>query len=227
MVLDGLRAVARGLPARPVTAWIAAVVALVTLAGGTALGWAATGTAGSGRTTGTPVAARLALQAVPVPVALTAPVVSLPDRPGPSTAHAAAPARAAAAPGGSSRRDQLVTLANRKRAAAGVGRLTASAALARSAQQYAKKLAADGDFSHADGSQLSDRVRSAGFTYRVVGENLALGQRSPAAVIQDWMHSAGHRRNLLDADFTEVGAGVATRSDGQVVWCLDFGRPLT
>ncbi len=123
------------------------------------------------------------------------------------------------------RRTRVVDLTNAQRAASGLGALTVNADLQRSAQRYVNHLAADGAFSHTDGSVLGTRVTQAGYVYTFVGENLALGQTSPRGVVAAWMASPEHRANMLDGRFTEMGVGVARRSDGRILWCIDFGWP--
>ena len=59
---------------------------------------------------------------------------------------------------------------------------------------------ADRDFfSHtgADGSIIGQRVSDAGYNWRLVAENIAAGMRDPKAVVESWVDSPGHRRNML------------------------------
>ena len=46
--------------------------------------------------------------------------------------------------------------------------------------------------------------------YSAVGENIALGQRSPEQVVEAWMNSEGHRRNIMNEDFEKIGVGFAS-----------------
>ena len=50
-------------------------------------------------------------------------------------------------------------------------------------------------------------MKSFGITYRSAGENIAMGQRTPQAVVNAWMNSAGHRKNILNPSFTRIGVG--------------------
>lgn len=50
-------------------------------------------------------------------------------------------------------------------------------------------------------------MKSFGITYRTAVENIARGQATPAAVVNAWMNSAGHRANILNTSFTEIGVG--------------------
>jgi uncharacterized protein YkwD len=122
-------------------------------------------------------------------------------------------------------RARLLVYLNRQRVAAGVKLLHDSGKLDRSAQGYASHLAADGRFSHTDGSVLDARIAATGYRYHWIGENLGLGQHSPWNVVHAWMGSPEHRANMLDPRFTDAGVGMAMRPDGQLVWCLDLGWP--
>lgn len=123
------------------------------------------------------------------------------------------------------RRAHVISFTNVERATAHLGALQANVDLTRSAQHYAQRLAGDGAFSHTDGSVLDQRVTAAGYRFRFIGENLGLGQPNAKGVVAAWMASPEHRANMLDPRFTDIGVGVATRADGQIVWCIDLGWP--
>lgn len=82
-----------------------------------------------------------------------------------------------------------------------------SPVLAGVAQAHAEDMARAGFFSHtgSDGSQVSDRVARAGYSWCAVAENIAQGHRSLEAVIEGWKRSRGHRRNMLSGKMTEIG----------------------
>ena len=63
------------------------------------------------------------------------------------------------------------------------------------------------------------------YDYYMIGENLAAGQATPAQVMADWMESAGHRANILEASFVELGVGVRTGGTYGTYWVQEFGRP--
>ena len=48
-------------------------------------------------------------------------------------------------------------------------------------------------------------MRSQGIQYRTAGENIAKGQRTPEEVMNAWMNSDGHRKNILNASYTTIG----------------------
>lgn len=64
-----------------------------------------------------------------------------------------------------------------------------------------------------------------GIKYSAAGENIAKGYTSAAAVVQGWMNSAGHRANILNAGFTQIGVGMAVDSSGTRYWTQMFIRP--
>lgn len=101
-------------------------------------------------------------------------------------------------------------------------RLAAAAAVHAADLQVCRKLAHDG----CDGSDLPLRTQRAGYAFRRVSENLALCPCDAADVVQLWLNSEGHRRNLLDPNVSEMGAD--TRVDAADLhrqqWVLVMGR---
>ena len=57
-----------------------------------------------------------------------------------------------------------------------------------------------------------DMIKSAGISYNTAGENIAKGQKSAEAVFNAWMNSQGHRANILNSRFTQMGIGVTSGS---------------
>jgi uncharacterized protein YkwD len=129
--------------------------------------------------------------------------------------------------------NQVLELTNAERAKAGLKPLTLNNQLAQAAQGHSDSMAADDFFSHtgADGSDVSDRVQDTGYQYSHAGENIAAGQKTAAEVVQGWMDSPGHRANILNADYTEIGIGyeLLENDTGSVnyhhYWTQVFGTP--
>ncbi|WP_235978147.1 MULTISPECIES: CAP domain-containing protein [Streptomyces] len=117
---------------------------------------------------------------------------------------------------------QILSLVNEERAQAGCPALKASAALDRAAQKYSETMASDGELSHTgpDGSTVADRVGREGYAWSAVGENIAVGQQDARAVMDSWMNSEGHRANILNCSFEELGVGV--RHSGGPWWTQVF-----
>ena len=74
---------------------------------------------------------------------------------------------------------------------------------------------------------LGDRARYAGYPFGRLAENVALGYPNAETVVQGWMNSTGHRRNILNSDVGETGIGIARSSAGGLYYCQVFGRRLT
>ena len=64
-------------------------------------------------------------------------------------------------------------------------------------------------FSHTSPTYGSpfQMIKNFGISYRTAGENIAAGQRTPKAVVDAWMNSSGHRANILNASYTQIGVG--------------------
>ncbi|MEJ0005775.1 MAG: CAP domain-containing protein [Steroidobacteraceae bacterium] len=90
--------------------------------------------------------------------------------------------------------------------------LRMSALLDGVAAEHAADMARHDYFEHVDlnGNTPADRVRAAGYRETLVGENIAYGPSSAQEVVDGWLHSAGHCRNIMDARFLETGLAVAS-----------------
>ncbi len=71
----------------------------------------------------------------------------------------------------------------------------------------------------SNGSSFDERVRAAGYP-RPAAENVAFGQSSADIVVAAWMDSEGHRRNILNCEYTAIGVGFDQRGN---YWTQDFG----
>jgi uncharacterized protein YkwD len=123
---------------------------------------------------------------------------------------------------------RVIELVNVERQRVGRSPLVANAALMQGAQTYAGVMGDGTCFSHSCGSTLVQRINGAGYTnWTAAGENIALGQSTPEAVMAAWMNSQGHRDNLLNGTYMHIGVGLAARSNGQLVWVQMFGASTT
>lgn len=59
--------------------------------------------------------------------------------------------------------------------------------------------------------------------WMTAGENIAEGQQDDKEALDSWMHSSGHRANILNRKYTHCGFGVARSKNGRLFWCMDFG----
>ncbi|MFG2776109.1 CAP domain-containing protein [Streptomyces sp. NPDC048350] len=125
--------------------------------------------------------------------------------------------------GSGSAADHVISLVNAERAKAGCGPLSANATLTRAAQGHSEDMAARDYFDHTnpDGAGPGERVTAAGYPWSTYGENIAMGQSTPEQVMEGWMNSPGHRANILNCDFKEIGIGV--HSEGGPYWTQVFG----
>ncbi|MGL4879776.1 MAG: CAP domain-containing protein, partial [Waterburya sp.] len=67
---------------------------------------------------------------------------------------------------------------------------------------------------------------NAGYQYSTAGENVAAGYLDAEAVVAGWMGSEGHRANILNASFEELGVGYGTSDDGTSYWTQNFGSEM-
>ncbi|MGK5548546.1 CAP domain-containing protein [Streptomyces sp. URMC 127] len=118
---------------------------------------------------------------------------------------------------------ELLALVNKERAKAGCRPLRASAQLTRLAQSFSDDMARRGFFSHTDpdGHTPWDRAATRGIR-NLGGENIARGHPDARAVMDAWMHSAGHRANILNGEYRTLGIGLNTSGSGPW-WTQDFG----
>jgi uncharacterized protein YkwD len=145
------------------------------------------------------------------------------------TTHPAAPRTTVpgSATGLSPLATEVLRLTNEQRAANGCRPLAGDATLTAVAQAHSADMAAHDYFSHdsLSGQSPFDRMDAAGYRYTAAAENIAAGQPTPASVVTAWMNSAGHRANILNCDYREIGIGYATGGSYGTYWTQDFGTP--
>lgn len=134
-------------------------------------------------------------------------------------------------PGVSTEMQQVLDLVNAERTSRGLVPVRFSSQLNAAALAHTQRQADDGTIYHTDprdGSSPGDRISRTGYRFSTWGENVAAGQRTPAAVVQAWMKSKGHCQNILNPAFNELGVGYVT--GGQYYnnfWTQNFARPAT
>ena len=104
---------------------------------------------------------------------------------------------------------EVVRLVNEIRAENGLGSLTYDWELSRVARYKSQDMKDKNYFSHTSPTYGSpyQMMKSFGISYRTAGENIAKGYATPQAVVNAWMHSPGHRANILNATYTRIGVG--------------------
>jgi uncharacterized protein YkwD len=131
--------------------------------------------------------------------------------------------------------DRVIELTNAERAKVGLKPVSFNSKLSNAAQAHSEEMAICDYFSHTgtSGCSVSDRVQNSGYQYSYVGENIAAGYVTPEEVVQGWMCSPGHRANILNAHYQEVGIGYyyldndAGNVNYNYYWTQDFGSTLT
>ncbi len=132
---------------------------------------------------------------------------------------------------------EVVRLVNQERVKAGLWPLAVSSALTQAARAHNADMITNNFFGHysSDGRDPGQRAADAGFRQygwgaAFVGENIAGGYLSPQAVVEGWLNSAGHRANILNPDYREIGVGYTEDPKCQLFcnfWTQDFGsQPL-
>ena len=104
---------------------------------------------------------------------------------------------------------EVVRLVNEARAKQGLQPLTYNWELSRVARYKSRDMKDHRYFSHTSpvyGTPF-EMMKNFGITYRTAGENIARGQKTPKAVVDAWMNSSGHRANILNPSFTQIGVG--------------------
>ena len=104
---------------------------------------------------------------------------------------------------------EVVRLVNEQRAAYGLRPLTENWELSRVARYKSQDMLERRYFSHTSPTYGNpfEMMTAFGLSYRTAGENIAYGYRTPQAVVDGWMNSSGHRANILNASFTQIGVG--------------------
>ena len=152
----------------------------------------------------------------------------------PLSAQAPAPRAQAAAPSAENPlAARMIARVNLYRSRQGLAPLRPDAALARAAEAHARDMAEHANFTHvgSDGAAIGARASRAGYRWQRIGENIAGGQASPEAVVDDWMASEGHRANILEPAYRDAGVGHVLRDPdrGRLryrhYWVLILGEP--
>jgi uncharacterized protein YkwD len=126
----------------------------------------------------------------------------------------------------SSDEQTLLELTNKERVKEGLRPLRACARLFEAARKHSANMARQQRLDHTlDGKGPGERLRDLGYRSFGLGENCAGGQRTPAEAISNWLGSPGHRRNMLNATYVEVGLGIATGENGVRYWTQVFAVP--
>ena len=110
---------------------------------------------------------------------------------------------------------EVIRLVNDIRQDYGLQPLTANWELSRVARYKSQDMLDNNYFSHTSPTYGSpfQMIRAFGLSYRTAGENIAKGYASPQAVVNGWMNSSGHRANILNASYTQIGVGYVAQGN--------------
>lgn len=120
--------------------------------------------------------------------------------------------------------NQVIQLTNQERAKNGLKALTPNWELSRVARYKAMDMRDKNYFSHTSpiyGDPFT-MIKNFGITYRSAGENIAAGQATPQEVVKAWMNSPGHRANILNSGYTQIGVGYAQGGSYHYYWSQMF-----
>lgn len=120
--------------------------------------------------------------------------------------------------------EQVVALCNQERAKQGLKPLSINWELSRVARYKSQDMANNNYFSHTSPTYGSpfDMLKKFNIKYSSAGENIAKGQKTAQAVVNAWMASEGHRKNILNGSFTQIGVGYVSTGS---LWTQMFITP--
>lgn len=108
---------------------------------------------------------------------------------------------------------EVVRLVNEQRVQNGLKPLKENWELSRVARYKSQDMVDNRYFSHTSPTYGSpfQMIKDFGLSFRTAGENIAYGQRTPQAVVNAWMNSSGHRANILNPSYTQIGVGYVAK----------------
>jgi hypothetical protein len=125
---------------------------------------------------------------------------------------------------------EVIELVNIERETRNLHPLSYNQELTVAARRHSQDMGDRNYFSHTtpkpEEIKFNERITDAGYNYQTCGENIAAGYATPEAVVDGWMNSDGHRENILDPDYCDIGVGYAAVNGSQYYhyWTQDFGR---
>ncbi len=110
---------------------------------------------------------------------------------------------------------EVIRLVNEVRRENGLKALTANWELSRVARYKSQDMLDKGYFSHTSPTYGTpfQMIKAFGLSFRTAGENIARGYPTPQAVVNGWMNSSGHRANILNASYTQIGVGYVAQGN--------------
>ncbi len=120
--------------------------------------------------------------------------------------------------------NEVIRLVNIERGKRGLAPVTGNWQLSRVARYKSTDMRDKNYFSHYSPTYGDPfkMMHDFGITFYAAGENIAMGQPTPQAVMTAWMNSQGHRANILNPQYNEIGVGVAKTQNGTIYWTQEF-----
>lgn len=159
-------------------------------------------------------------QPVPAPQPAPQPTTAPPDPPPATDPPPTAPP--ATNPPAPSNSNDAVAITNQRRAEAGLAPVSSNNLLMQAAASHSADQASRSTMTHtgSNGSDAGQRISALGYSWGTWGENVAAGYGSASSVMDGWMNSSGHRANILNPAFTEIGVASAASADGTLYWTM-------
>ncbi len=126
----------------------------------------------------------------------------------------------------SSYEQKVVELVNVERQKAGLPALKLDASISNIARMKSKDMADNNYFAHQSPTYGSagDMLSKFGIKWSAWGENIASGQKTPESVVTAWMNSPGHKANIMSSNYSRIGVGYVTNSNGTPYWTQMFAN---
>jgi uncharacterized protein YkwD len=124
---------------------------------------------------------------------------------------------------------EVVSFINEIRLENGLKELKLNGKLTEAAFNKAMDMVKNDYFSHISPKSKKswkDFILESNYKYKSIGENLARGFTSNQYMVEKWMDSPAHKRNILDPEFEEIGIGYHKDSNGIVYFVMTFGDPV-
>ncbi|HXV44511.1 MAG TPA: CAP domain-containing protein [Anaerolineae bacterium] len=123
--------------------------------------------------------------------------------------------------------ERLLDLINAERTARGLTALSADSTLMQVAEAHSRDMRNRDFFNHInpDGLGPGDRLDNAGYRWQRWGEIIGAAYATPQAMLNGWMNSPGHRANLLNPNFSEIGLGYVSGGEYDYYWTAVFAKP--
>mgnify|MGYP003309729232 CR=1 FL=1 len=118
---------------------------------------------------------------------------------------------------------EVIRLVNIERNKSGLNSLTEDAMLNKACSTRATEIVRAFSHTRPDGRDCFTALSDIGYSYRSAGENIAYGQSSPSSVVNAWMNSEGHRKNILNSNYSKIGVG-CHNNGGTLYWAQFFAN---